>query len=176
MKHKRPYHEALTQAQAIVALLQPACERIEIAGSIRRKKPEIGDIEIVCIPRYDYIPDLFGNPVQQYPLMDDVLKAQDWKTVKNGERYKQFALENGAQLDLFLVTPETWGLQLLIRTGPADFSHRLVTDRRHGGCLFGGWKVKDGRLWGYHGVLDTPEEADVFTALEMGYIKPEDRR
>jgi DNA polymerase/3'-5' exonuclease PolX len=159
-----------------MALLRPACERIEIAGSIRRKKAEIGDIEIVCIPRYDAIPDLFGNPVEQYPLTDDVLKAQDWQRVKNGERYKQFVLEDGTQLDLFLVTRETWGLQLLIRTGPADFSHRLVTARRHGGYLPGGWRVKDGRLHGYHGVLDTPEETDVFAALGMDWIAPEARR
>jgi DNA polymerase/3'-5' exonuclease PolX len=159
-----------------VALLQPACERIEIAGSIRRKKTEIGDIEIVCIPLYSFSPDLFGDPVQEYALTDDVIKAQDWKTVKNGKKYKQFVLEGGAQLDLFLVTPETWGLQLLIRTGPADFSHRLVTGRRHGGCLPAGWKVKDGRLHGYNGALETTEERDVFAALGMDWIAPEDRQ
>jgi len=39
-------------AEQIRVLLRPACNRIEIAGSIRRRKPEVGDIELLCIPKY----------------------------------------------------------------------------------------------------------------------------
>jgi len=38
-------------AEELKALLQPSCHRIEIAGSIRRQKPEVGDIELLCIPK-----------------------------------------------------------------------------------------------------------------------------
>lgn len=47
MKHT----EAYQIATRIKAELQPHCERIEIAGSIRRNKPEVKDIEIVAIPK-----------------------------------------------------------------------------------------------------------------------------
>lgn len=38
-------------AEALVAALAPACERIEIAGSIRRKRPDPSDIELVAISK-----------------------------------------------------------------------------------------------------------------------------
>ena len=41
------YNKALEIAEKTKAQLAPYCERIEIAGSIRRKKPDVGDIEIV---------------------------------------------------------------------------------------------------------------------------------
>lgn len=47
MKHST----ALVIAEKIKAQLAPHCDRIEIAGSIRRKKPEVKDIEIVVIPK-----------------------------------------------------------------------------------------------------------------------------
>lgn len=43
--------QALAIAEKVKALLAPHCERIEIAGSIRRKKPDVKDIEIVAIPK-----------------------------------------------------------------------------------------------------------------------------
>lgn len=46
MKHS----EALAVAEALRDYLAPACVRIEIAGSIRREKPEVKDIELVCEP------------------------------------------------------------------------------------------------------------------------------
>ena len=42
--------EAHRLAEKIVALVSPAMDRVEIAGSIRRKKPVVGDIELVGIP------------------------------------------------------------------------------------------------------------------------------
>ena len=39
-------------AEELKSLLEPACEKMVIAGSIRRQKPEVGDIELLCIPRY----------------------------------------------------------------------------------------------------------------------------
>ncbi|MBU2597552.1 MAG: hypothetical protein KJ757_08345 [Planctomycetes bacterium] len=39
-------------AEELKSLLEPACERITIAGSIRRQKPDVGDIELLCIPKY----------------------------------------------------------------------------------------------------------------------------
>lgn len=38
-------------AEALVRELAPACDRIEIAGSIRRQKPWVSDIELVAIPQ-----------------------------------------------------------------------------------------------------------------------------
>ena len=45
---------AQQMAEALVELLAPACERIEIAGSVRRGKARPNDVEIVAIPRWVY--------------------------------------------------------------------------------------------------------------------------
>ena len=57
-------------AQQLVHVLKPHCARIEIAGSIRRMKAQVGDIEIVCIPK-PYETGLFesgfAKVVNQWP-------------------------------------------------------------------------------------------------------------
>jgi DNA polymerase/3'-5' exonuclease PolX len=58
---KRPYAQMMTIARAVVERLRPACQRIEIAGSLRRHRPMVGDIEICAIPIMPT--DLFGEPL-----------------------------------------------------------------------------------------------------------------
>lgn len=44
--------------------LAPHCFRISIAGSIRRKAPEVGDIEVVAIPK-PYEVNLFSTGIAE---------------------------------------------------------------------------------------------------------------
>jgi len=53
MKTKFHRDEAMLVAMELISLLTPACERIEIAGSLRRDKKRVGDIELLFIPRMD---------------------------------------------------------------------------------------------------------------------------
>ena len=54
--------EARTIAHDVHDRLEPACERIAIAGSIRREAVEVKDVEIVYIPRMIETPaDLFST-------------------------------------------------------------------------------------------------------------------
>src|SRR3989304_1550303 len=99
----------LAQAQDIAEkylnLLRPHCLRIEIAGSIRREKLDVKDIEIVCIPQ-----DVAGF----------VAQVKQWPKVR-GEptgKYTQRNLPEGIKLDLFMAEERNWGNILLIRTGP----------------------------------------------------------
>ena len=43
--------EAQKLTEEILDILRPLCERVEIAGSIRRKKAEVHDVDIVLIPK-----------------------------------------------------------------------------------------------------------------------------
>lgn len=179
---KRPYVDALGHAVALQALLEPACERFLLAGSLRRKSPMVGDIEIVAIPKVEEALDMFGFPYHgiKHDLLDDVLAAApDLVLRKDGTKFKQFVFGVGDQaitVDLFLPTTETWGVIATIRTGCAEFSNWLVTERRKGGGCPTGMKFHEGRLIGYDGTpLSTPEESDVFAALELDWIAPEER-
>jgi DNA polymerase/3'-5' exonuclease PolX len=175
-KTPMPYQFALEQAQAFVEYARPACERIEIAGSLRRKKPEVGDIEVVCIPRYRPGGLFNDSPVSE---LDDLMMAK-YPIIKGKDHYQQYVLTNDPQygdihLDLFITTPACWGVNFTLRTGSADFSHWLVTWRKNGGALPSNMYVRDARLCLASGPIDTPEEKDFFKAIGLGWIEPEQR-
>lgn len=155
---------ALDIARRVMGELAPHCERIEIAGSIRRRKPEVGDIEIVAIPK-PYEVDLFASGI--------ALVVNRWPKVR-GElpcKYTQRMLPDGIALDLFFATPENWGLIYAIRTGSADYSHRVLACgwSRRGYKSVGGMLTRDG--------VEVPvrEERDLFRLAGVEWVEPEAR-
>jgi DNA polymerase/3'-5' exonuclease PolX len=86
---------------------------------------------------------------------------------------------SGLQVDLFVTTADQWGLILLIRTGPADWSQWLVTYARRVGLHVCGGRLRVGLLHQDVGCqakpIPTPTEEEVFRQLELTYAKPEDR-
>src|SRR5690349_5390941 len=87
---KRPYNQVMTVALNLVGALTPACHRIEIAGSLRRKKELVGDIEIVAIPKLHT--NLLGEPLESSGI-DDLLAQWPIALHKNGQKYKAFSFE-----------------------------------------------------------------------------------
>jgi DNA polymerase/3'-5' exonuclease PolX len=154
---------ARTIAKRLVDRLLPYCERIEIAGSIRREKAEVGDIEIVAIPSE------FADA-----MLPELLPGA--KFIKDGTRYKQIALPEGIDLDLFLVRPPAqWGVIFLLRTGPAEFSHKVVTKKRMGGLLPSDCQVANGRVWRNGKLIPMPEEEDFLKLLGLPGLAPKER-
>ena len=182
MKTKRPYGVVKPVADEVLQRLSASCVRLELAGSLRRKKAEIGDIEIVAVPKLAL--NLFGEPTGRSLVDDEIATCADMgviKVVKGGHRYKQFIVVsvNGHeyQVDLFLQPdPTTWGINFMLRTGPAEFSRRMVTAKEKGGLKPNDLAMFGACVWRDHVFLDTPEEADVFKLWGMDFILPEDRR
>ena len=159
------YTLALTIANKLVDQLRPHCTRIEIAGSVRRKKPEVKDIEIVCIPKPYSTDPLFPSGIA--PIVNQ------WQNVK-GElpcKYTQRVLPEGIKLDLFMVEPGNWGLQLAIRTGSADYSHKVLAST----WAAKGYKSIGGYLYKGSKVYEVREERDLFERLGIEYTEPENR-
>ena len=77
---KYPHAEAQAIAQEVVEQLRPHCERIVVAGSIRRKKSEVGDIEIVAIPK-PYSSGLFENGLAKV--------VNQWKKIKGEMEFRK---------------------------------------------------------------------------------------
>jgi len=169
-------------------MIENACDRVEIAGSIRRGPALVGDIEIVCQPRM--VPDpgaliggelvsaLDGRVAQIVNRGGAVSFDEQHKA--NGPRYKRLQIVDQkagiVKVDLFAVLPPaSWGAILTIRTGPADFSRGLVTRRSYGGAMPDDMELRDGVLVGPGGPIDTPDEVDFFTALGLPYCPPEER-
>lgn len=165
--------QAQELAEEVIAHIAPYCMQIAVAGSVRREAPEVHDIELVAIPIPDT--DMFGVPVYEGTALDAYIEASPFPVTKNGPKYKKFYYR-AAAIDLFLVTPPAqFGSIFAIRTGPADFSRRLVTPRNAGGFMPSHLRQKDGALWNGDEIVETPTEEDYFKALGFPWILPKYR-
>lgn len=179
-KSQRPLAEAERIASDIVADLLPFCDRIEVAGSVRRRKEVVGDIELVAIPRYEPA-GLFGD-CRSNALWAHLHDGGTYRFAKGDNpegRYYQLALRTypGLQVDLFLARPDNWGLTLLVRTGSAAFSAAMLArwkrvqgiGRERPGSVDGRLVARDGRT------MPTPEEETVFHLLGLRPVPPQQR-
>jgi DNA polymerase/3'-5' exonuclease PolX len=180
-------------ADYLTQLLAPALLRCEVAGSIRRGKSEVKDIELVAIPRprtdAQDGPVVFGEPLSAEPPIARLIAAlkrtdtlaADPELKRDGVRYKRVLLkrdESGKRInervavDLFLTRPDYFGAILAIRTGDAEFSKALVTPREQGGLLPDGLAHEDGSLYRGDEVLDCPDERAYFGHLQLAVPEP----
>jgi DNA polymerase/3'-5' exonuclease PolX len=181
------YDKVLPLAEKLVALLAPGCKRIEIAGGLRRQKSDPHDIEIVAIPDLRSPRPIFGCPA--YPTILDAILASLMRGDEddflihlslNGPKFKQFAISQDSgqnwliKVDLFLCTPPSdWGVLYLIRTGPAQFSHWIVTKKYQGGGLPNGYRVSDNRILSdTNEYIPCPEEIDFLRFCHLNWIEP----
>lgn len=168
---------ALHIATKIVEELRPLCERIEIAGSIRRRCPEIGDIDLVILP----------GPEGDRPIRERL--QRNCNPVTDGQQSTTLRMPMsgpwpGAQIDVWFARPETsdlfgttptnWGSLLLCRTGSREHNIRIVKKAESEGLR---WKPHEGLFDAATGKLITSQtEEQIFEALGMKFVNPGDRR
>lgn len=115
--------------------LEPFCDKINIAGSIRRQKELVKDIEIVCLPKTVDEMDLFGSVYgkkRSKNFIDAVCSlGKIVKGTPNG-RMCQIDLLN-IMLDLFIPEAGDYYRQHAIRTGSSNYSAMVIAT---------GWKKK----------------------------------
>lgn len=166
-KARKPLEEAQAIAEEVKAAIADVCTSVVIAGSVRRKKAEVGDIELVCIPSYaTTIPagELFprnenqlearlramaggGSLIERYK--EDGTRVAWFKKGKES-RYIAAAYKEKIGVDFFIILPDRldwYGWHLLLRTGPSDANQLLMTEKMHGGWLPRGMKVADGIIY-----------------------------
>lgn len=172
---KKPLKQAQEIAAHIVKTLSPFCHQIEIAGSIRRQRPQIGDIEIVALPVVHVLEsDLFGNPTKTTTNLHEFLTSCPLTLIKGAEplaKFKQF--KYGAYMvDLFLpASVDHWGSVFTIRTGSHDFNMWLMNTWQHRA----GIKFRDGRVYKGAQLLQTKTEQQLFKAIGLPFIPPNKR-
>lgn len=146
---------AIEIAETVVRKLSPHCEIINVAGSCRRLKPVVKDIEIVCLPLLEHSADLFGNA--EKPQRLGFLKAvNSLGTIIKGNaesgRYCQIMHISGIKLDLFMPAPSDYFRQFAIQTGSADYSFKVIATawKKKGWCGTEGGlrKIQDCRKTG----------------------------
>ena len=157
-------YKALKIAKKVKSILAPHCERIEIAGSIRRKKSNVKDIEIVAIPK-PFETGLFESGIATV--------VNKWDKVK-GElpcKYTQRILPDGIKLDLFFAERGNWGLIYAIRTGSAEYSHKVLATE----WVKRGYKSEGGYLLFNDRKILVLEEEDLFKRIGVPFVEAEFR-
>lgn len=186
------FKEAAEVAVDLLRLLEPGCDRIQVAGSLRRRRPQVHDIEIVAIPRVETETELglfaeHADVVEHDRLAESLarLRADGTITARDVEVHRadgrveiQHRLGNAYQalvfrdmpIDLFLTDRDQWGCIFALRTGPHDWNIELVTQiQKHLR------RVEHGRVLHLGKPVATPEEADFFRACGQRWVDPPER-
>lgn len=177
------YPSALVIAEQLQDRIEPLCSKFSFAGSLRRKQAYVGDIEIVCLPRFatevpagEMFPKPDVNLVVNHLQNNRSTNSRGYYITKGGDRYHQL-MYAGVQVDLFMPLPGQWGRILALRTGPDSYSIKLASRwkqmgyKGHNGELIRLRRDKDGNRV----KPEFPTEKSFFAFLGRDYVEPENR-
>jgi len=168
-------------AEDFISQISPACDRIEIVGSLRRHKIAVNDIDLLVIPRFIQMEDetLFGGPYQENQLdkqLSQLCLSRDLELDANGSKIKRF-LKNAdcdtVPIDLYIATEQTWWTLLLIRTGSRQ--HNVKLARRAMELQMHLKADGSGLLTNSGGIISIQSEQEIFQHLRLEYRTPEER-
>ena len=146
--------EAEKLAEEFICEIADYCEKVRIVGSIRRRRPQVKDVDLVLIVR-----DWFNFTI----------KLQQISRIKiDGEQVKRLTYK-GEQIDLYLADNKTYEALTLIRTGSSQHNIRLAMLAQKKGM-----KLSHKGLT-RNGVVIASTEKEIFEALDLSYVPPEGR-
>ena len=161
-------------AEQLKELLQSSCERIEIRGSIRRLKPQVGDIELLAIPKMidgvDQLDREIGALFIQRIL--DFRRNKLGSTVYGPKNKLLRHIESGIGVDIFSTTWENWPVASVVRTGGKATNQRIATEAIKRGLRFHAY----GRgFTSPQGEIICQSERQVFETVGLLYREPWER-
>lgn len=186
-KPRFPHRMALEVALELQALLAPVCTpKLIVAGSLRRRRALVGDIELLYVPLFEDRPvDMFAvAPFDLAAELIDGLTATG-VLVKRPKSNGTFTwgpqnklavhVASGIPVDFFATSEECWPVALVIRTGGEVTNLKLTTGAQMLGRTLhaygsGTTDLKSGRL------TRANSEEDVFRLCGVPYQRPEERR
>ncbi len=171
---RKPLGVALPIARDIVQRLKglKGVERLEIAGSLRRRKETIGDVDILVIS---------DNPK---PVMDYFVAMPNVANVTaHGDTKSAVKLANGLDVDLRVVPKESYGAALNYFTGSKDHNvalRRLAIKKGLKLNEYGLFRGADSRglkrgLTQKEIMVAGKTEEEIYDTLGLTYIEPEMR-
>lgn len=181
-------------AKVVTDALAPVCDRIAVAGSLRRGGESCHDIDIVCAPRIE--PHMDPGVIKWDPSFLACVKAGGAPAAGGPSRWAvtnkaldqetrqikcQGIKEPRLSIEIFCSTLDRFGWIYLLRTGDEQFTTTLVTlcQRRGPGFFFQKGMMyrrpEPGAMSQEAVMVPTPEESDIFEALQIPFIEPKDR-
>lgn len=184
-----PLRTAERIVHGVYERLRGTCDRIEIAGSIRRRAADVKDGEIVAIP----------TPAT-FRVLEEGLQRGIWakalygadRTPRWGYKYRGIDVKEGdvtLRVEMFFTNVDSWGFLFWLRTGPGDGNKRLmqIMQKTEIRCIEGAvwyaedWTSKPRADGTVEWLSDTkrrvivPDEATWFRLWGMDYVPPEKR-
>lgn len=158
---RMPVGKAITIARAIVESLRAHAPmtRIEVAGSIRRVKETVGDIDILVT---SLNPSRVTETFVSLPSVLEILAHGDTKA--------SIRHQEGIQVDLRVVEPESFGAALQYFTGSKDHNVRVREIASRKGLKvseYGVFEEKSGKR------IAGATEEEIYLAVGLPWIPPE---
>ncbi len=147
---------ATALAETVLASLAPLAGRVAYAGSLRRAKDTIGDIDVLATAAD---PAKLMAEFRRQPYVLEVIAS--------GERKTSVLAAPGVQVDLRVVPPESWGAAMQYFTGSKEHNVRLREI-----CVKRGWKLSEYGLFEGDRVIAAETEEEIYAALGMAWVPP----
>jgi DNA polymerase (family 10) len=148
--------EALYLSRDLVGYFENHGVKVDVAGSLRRGKSTVGDLDILCNDKAG------ADLLVEYPGVERVIEKGPTKT--------SVFLKNGVQVDVRVLGTEGYGAALLYFTGSKE--HNILLRNI---AIGKGWKLNE------YGLFETKTgdrvagkcETEVYEKLGLGFIPPE---
>lgn len=152
-------------AARLTSVIRPYCDAVAVAGSIRRKKPKVKDIDMVIIP--NSLTGLVTMLVRLSAIEFLTKRRIDSKTKIIKVRFHTILV------DIYLADKETFPMIFLVRTGSAGHNQMLAGLAKKKGLKF---KANgEGILDGDGRRISGDTEESIFEVLGLEYVPPEER-
>ncbi|MFA7682463.1 MAG: nucleotidyltransferase domain-containing protein [Candidatus Peribacteraceae bacterium] len=160
--HRFPRAEVKIEVEKLIKKIKSitGVTRAEVAGSYRREKETVGDIDILAVTRS---PKRVSDAVATLPDVRNV--------VAHGERKLSFDLKSGLRVDIRFVRSDQWGAALLYFTGSKE--HNIAMRKV---AISKGWKLNEYGLFEGEKIIASKSEKEIYGALDMKYHEPRERR
>ena len=158
-----PLKKAESIADGIVAQLKKLSyvDKISVAGSVRRRKPTIGDIDILVSSKKS------GDVIDAFTKVNEADKI-----LAKGSTKAVIITKDGIQVDLRVLKPESWGAGLLYFTGSKNFNIELRKIAIKKGLKLSEYGLFDKKT---NKMIAGKTEEEVCKKLGVKLPKPEDR-
>jgi len=154
-------HDADALVGGLLRLLRevPGVRHIEAAGSLRRRRATIGDVDLLAA---------VDDPAELFARLGSVTNLD--RVLASGADKSSIVLAEGPQIDLMVCPPAAWGTHLVHLTGSAAHNVALrgrALDRGLSLSEKGFKEIETGKL------LLAAEEEEVYARLDLAWIPPE---
>jgi DNA polymerase (family 10) len=161
-------NDADENAQKLIAHIMKLGAQVESvtpAGSLRRGKETVGDLDLLLTLGKKHTPksvDAIAEHILAYPEIE--------QTLARGENKVSFLLKSGLQVDVRLLDKEVFGAALLYFTGSKEHNVSLRSRALKMGLTLNEYALST--LKGERPVARATEE-DIYAKLKLDYIPPE---